>query len=90
MAGHQNRGQVISTYGRKGYDPSGSSTGSAVGLSAGFAAGAVGTETCGSIVSCKVTGELPTIQINPARQQALYALKPSTGLVSNKGVLPIS
>jgi amidase len=43
-------GQCISTYGG-GYDPSGSSGGCAVAVSAGFAAAALAVETCGSIVS---------------------------------------
>lgn len=43
-------GKGKSTYGG-GYDPSGSSSGCAVGVSAGFAAAAIAVETCGSIVS---------------------------------------
>ena len=44
-------GQGLSAYGWDGYDPSGSSNGCAVGLSAGFCAGAIGVCTNGSIVS---------------------------------------
>ncbi|KAJ9116369.1 hypothetical protein QFC22_004810 [Naganishia vaughanmartiniae] len=60
-----------------GGDPSGSSSGSAVALSAGFAAGTLGSETDGSI-------------IDPAGRAAAYGIKPSIGLVSRSGVIPIS
>jgi amidase len=56
-------GQTVSPYapddtpsGEPGYfDPSGSSTGSAVAISAGFAAAAMGMETIGSIVCAHTT-----------------------------------
>lgn len=57
--------------------PSGSSTGSAVGVACGFAPIALGTETTGSIVS-------------PAAAAALYALKLTPGSVSLKGVLHVT
>ncbi|KAJ9100953.1 hypothetical protein QFC19_005349 [Naganishia cerealis] len=60
-----------------GGDPSGSSSGSAVAISAGFAAGTLGSETDGSI-------------IDPAGRAAAYGIKPSIGLVSRSGVIPIS
>lgn len=75
------------------FSPGGSSTGSAVGLSAGFCAAAIGCETCGSIVSwlrgiqrCSAAD----VQVSPARYAGLYAFKPSGGLVSNAGIIPIS
>jgi amidase len=52
--------------------PGGSSTGSAVSVSAGFAVIGIGTETDGSIVQ-------------PASRQALYALKPTVGLITAEG-----
>ncbi|KAJ5724053.1 hypothetical protein N7488_002088 [Penicillium malachiteum] len=58
-------------------NPSGSSTGSAVGVSAGYAPIAIGTETDGSLVS-------------PSNRAALYTIKPKIGLVSGEGIIPIS
>ncbi|KAJ5710070.1 hypothetical protein N7493_009662 [Penicillium malachiteum] len=59
------------------WNPSGSSTGSAVGVSAGYAPIAIGTETDGSLVS-------------PSNRAALYTIKPTIGLVSGEGIIPIS
>jgi amidase len=57
--------------------PGGSSSGSAVAVAAGFCAAAIGTETDGSIVSpCSMTG--------------LVGLKPTVGLVSRAGIVPIA
>jgi amidase len=56
---------------------SGSSSGCAVGVSAGFAAGAIGTKTHGSIVA-------------PSSRAALYAIKASVGLISRSGIVPLS
>ena len=57
--------------------PSGSSSGSAVAASANLCAGAVGTETDGSIIS-------------PASSCGIVGLKPTVGLVSRAGVIPIA
>jgi amidase len=57
--------------------PSGSSSGSAVAVSANLCAVAVGTETDGSIVS-------------PASINGIVGLKPTVGLVSRRGIAPIS
>jgi amidase len=57
--------------------PSGSSSGSAVAVSANLCAIAVGTETDGSIVS-------------PASINGIVGLKPTVGLVSRRGIAPIS
>lgn len=57
--------------------PSGSSSGSAVAAAASLCAAAVGTETDGSITS-------------PASCNGLVGLKPTVGLVSRTGVIPIS
>ncbi|KAF5599974.1 glu asp-tRNA amidotransferase subunit A [Fusarium pseudoanthophilum] len=80
-------GQCQSAYVRGGVDPkdsnnghsnpSGSSTGSAVAVSAGYAPLSIGTETYGSLVS-------------PASRAALYTIKPSMGRVSQSGIIPIS
>lgn len=58
-------------------DPSGSSSGSAVAVSAGLCAGAVGTETDGSITA-------------PACRNGTVGVKPTVGLVSRTGIIPIS
>src|SRR5215831_10520029 len=56
---------------------SGSSSGSAAAIAAGFAAAAIGTETDGSIVS-------------PSDVCGIVGLKPTVGLVSRTHVVPIS
>ena len=55
----------------------GSSTGSAVAVAAGLCAAAIGTETDGSI-TC------------PAAINGIVGLKPTVGLVSRSGIIPIS
>ena len=62
---------------RPGRNPSGSSSGSAVAVAAGLAPLAVGTETDGSIVS-------------PAAACGVVGIKPTVGLVSRSGIVPIS
>jgi len=57
--------------------PSGSSSGSAVSVSANLCAAAVGTETDGSIVS-------------PANACGIVGVKPTVGLVSRAGIIPIA
>ena len=57
--------------------PSGSSSGSAVAVAANLCAAAIGTETDGSIVS-------------PSSANNLVGLKPSIGLVSRTGIVPIA
>ena len=69
-------GQTRNAYARD-RNPSGSSAGSAVAAAASFCAAAVGTETNGSILS-------------PASVNGLVGLKPTVGLVSGAGVVPIS
>jgi amidase len=58
-------------------NPSGSSSGSAAGVAAALAPLAVGTETDGSIVC-------------PASACGIVGLKPTNGLVSRRGIVPIS
>ncbi len=60
-----------------GADPCGSSSGSAVAVAANLCAVAVGTETNGSIVC-------------PSGRNAIVGLKPTVGLVSQAGIIPIS
>ena len=57
--------------------PSGSSSGSAVAVAANLCVAAVGTETIGSIVS-------------PSSRNGLVGVKPTVGLVSRAGVIPIA
>jgi amidase len=58
-------------------NPCGSSSGSAVAVSANLGAVAVGTETDGSIVC-------------PASATGIVGIKPTVGLVSRAGIIPIS
>ena len=58
-------------------NPCGSSSGSGAAIAANFAAIAVGTETDGSIVC-------------PANNCGLVGMKPTVGLVSRAGIIPIS
>jgi amidase len=57
--------------------PSGSSSGSAAAVAASLCAVAVGTETDGSVVS-------------PANANGLVGVKPTVGLLSRSGIVPIS
>jgi amidase len=57
--------------------PSGSSSGSAVAVAANLCAVAIGSETDGSIVS-------------PASVNGLVGIKPTLGLVSRSGIIPIA
>ena len=59
------------------YNPCGSSSGSAVAVSIGIVDIAIGTETNGSI-SC------------PSSVNGIVGMKPTTGLVSRSGIVPIS
>lgn len=57
--------------------PGGSSAGSAVAVAAGLCAAAIGTETSGSLLS-------------PATQNGLVTVKPTVGLISRAGIVPIA
>lgn len=59
------------------FDPCGSSSGSAVAPAANLCAAAVGTETDGSIVC-------------PAGNNLVVGLKPTVGLLSGQGIIPIA
>jgi amidase len=69
-------GQTYNGHNTK-YDPCGSSSGSAAGIAAGLASAAIGTETSGSIVC-------------PASVNGVVGFKPTVGLLSRAGVIPIS
>lgn len=70
-------GQTLNPYGRRVIDTGGSSSGSGVAVAANFCVAAVGSETAGSILS-------------PASQNSVVGLKPTIGLVSRSGIVPIS
>jgi amidase len=57
--------------------PGGSSSGSAVAVAAGLCAASIGTETSGSL-------------LHPASQNGLVTVKPTVGLISRAGIVPIS
>ncbi|KAI0044868.1 amidase signature enzyme [Auriscalpium vulgare] len=69
-------GQATNAYVPLG-DPSGSSSGSGIGTSIGLTAAALGSETDGSIIS-------------PSSANNLVGIKPTVGLTSRAGVVPIS
>ncbi|MEV6968341.1 amidase family protein [Hamadaea sp. NPDC051192] len=69
-------GQVLNPY-DTALTPSGSSSGSGAAAALGYAPLTVGTETDGSITS-------------PADFQSLVGMKPTLGLVSRTGILPIA
>ncbi len=69
-------GQVHNPYDRT-RSPCGSSSGSGVAVAANFTAGAIGTETNGSVVC-------------PATFNGIVGIKPSLGRVSRQGIIPIA
>jgi amidase len=72
-------GQGSSAYVEGGHanggNPRGSSSGSAIAVSAGWAAASLGTDTTGSLTA-------------PAGRAALYTIRPTMGLVSRAGTIP--
>ena len=70
-------GQTLNPYGRKIFETGGSSAGSGTAVAANYAVAAVGTETSGSILS-------------PSSQNSIVGLKPTIGLLSRSGIVPIS
>jgi amidase len=92
LIGKSNMSELAASYGRLGYssaggltlnpyntarDVSGSSSGSAAAVAADFAAFALGTDTTGSIRG-------------PANVAGLVGLRPTLGLTSRSGVIPLS
>lgn len=77
-AGYSSRGgQVLNPYGYPELFVGGSSSGSAVAVSANFTVLSVGTETDASILS-------------PAIQNSVVGIKPTVGLISRKGIIPFT
>ena len=70
-------GQTLNPYGPGKFDVGGSSSGSAAAIAANLAAISIGTETSGSILS-------------PASSNSLVGIKPTVGLISRDGIIPIS
>ena len=70
-------GQTLNPYGRMVFETGGSSAGSGVAVAANYAVAAIGTETAGSILS-------------PASKNSVVGLKPTVGLLSRTGIIPIS
>ncbi|MBJ7882347.1 amidase family protein [Gelidibacter salicanalis] len=70
-------GQTLNPYGRKVMDTGGSSSGSGVAVAANFCVAAIGSETSGSILS-------------PSSQNSVVGLKPTIGVLSRSGIIPIS
>lgn len=70
-------GQVLNPYGPGNFDVGGSSAGSGASVAANLTAVAVGTETSGSILS-------------PASSNSAVGIKPTVGLISRTGIIPIS
>ncbi|GAB4075130.1 amidase family protein [Barrientosiimonas marina] len=70
-------GQVLNPYGPNDFDVGGSSSGSGAAVSANLTMLAIGTETSGSILS-------------PSSENAIVGIKPTVGLISRTGIIPIS
>ena len=70
-------GQVLNPYKPGILSPAGSSSGSAAGCAACLCVAAVGTETTGSILF-------------PAHANSLVGIKPTLGLISRRGIIPLS
>tara|TARA_R110001632_G_scaffold89433_5_gene192843 strand:+ start:3434 stop:5077 length:1644 start_codon:yes stop_codon:yes gene_type:complete len=70
-------GQTLNPYGRGEFETGGSSAASGATVAANYAVAAVGTETAGSITS-------------PSSQNSVVGLKPTIGLLSRTGIVPIS
>ncbi len=76
--GYSSRGgQVLNPYGPGKLDVGGSSSGTAAAVAANFVTVGIGTETSGSILS-------------PASQNSCVGIKPTVGLISRCGIIPIS
>jgi amidase len=77
-SGYSSRGGlVLNPYGPGELFVGGSSSGSAAAVAANLAAAAIGTETSGSIIS-------------PSSQNSVVGMKPTVGLISRSGIIPIA
>ena len=70
-------GQTLNPYGRATFESGGSSSGSGATVAANYAVASIGTETSGSITS-------------PSSQNSIVGLKPTIGMLSRSGIVPIS
>ncbi len=70
-------GQSLNPYGRGEFETGGSSASSGTAVAANYAVAAIGTETSGSITS-------------PSSMNSVVGLKPTIGLLSRTGIVPIS
>lgn len=70
-------GQTLNPYNPGVFDVGGSSSGSAAAVAANLVTVSIGTETSGSILS-------------PASSNSLVGIKPTVGLISRDGIIPIS
>ena len=70
-------GQTLNPYGPGKFQVGGSSSGSAVAIAANLAALSVGTDTGGSI-------------LHPSTTNSLVGIRPTVGLISRDGIIPIS
>ncbi|WP_127509376.1 amidase family protein [Paenibacillus humicus] len=78
LSGYSSRGGLtLNPYGPGELFVGGSSSGSGAAVAANLCAAAIGTETSGSIIS-------------PSSQNGLVGLKPTIGLVSRRGIIPIA
>jgi amidase len=68
-------GETRNPYGER-FTPGGSSSGSAVSVAAGLCLASIGTETSGSLIA-------------PAAFNGVVGMKPSRGLVSREGIVPL-
>lgn len=75
--GYSSRGGQVKNAYNCNEDPGGSSSGSAVAMSAGFCAAAVGTDTSFSVIAC-------------ATKNGVVGLKPQHDSLSSQGIIPIS
>jgi amidase len=77
VSGWSGRGRLTRNPYALDRNPCGSSSGTGAGISANLAAAGIGTETDGSIVC-------------PSSSNGLAGIKPTVGLVSRSGIIPIS
>lgn len=75
--GYSSRGGMVASPYNKTKSPSGSSTGSAVSVTANLCGASLGTDTSGSIIS-------------PAIANGIVGFCPSAGILSTNGILPVS
>ncbi|MBH1940624.1 hypothetical protein I5677_06960 [Mobilitalea sibirica] len=75
--GYSSRGGQVKNPYNKERDPLGSSAGSGVSVAANLCATSIGSDTCNSIVA-------------PGLANGIVGFRPSTGVISQKGIIPIS